>query len=227
MKDFKAISKTGYGKIKSGLGFKNEFAKFFKEQDEDYYSQIFNSKPLIIEDFIRFLESKNDINTALEIGCSTGIFPIKFNSLFTNTRYTGIDISQKSIDYCKKHSNFEFFYGDFLKMVFNQKFDLVFSIDVIDHVYDIDLFIKKIISLTEKYAYINSYRGYFPSLERHKMSWNDDHGVFYNNISKKQIEKTLIENGLTTNEFTVYSQKRDLQSQQPQTVIKISKKYIK
>ncbi len=56
MKDFKAISKTYYGKIKSNLGIKKEYAKFFKEQDTDYYLKIFNDKPLIIQDFIKFVK---------------------------------------------------------------------------------------------------------------------------------------------------------------------------
>lgn len=223
MKDFKAISKTYYGKIKSSLGFKNEYARFFKEQGDEYYTRIFNSKPLIIEDFMQFLQTKKDVSSVLEIGCSTGIFPIKFNNIFANMEYTGLDISQKSINYCKKHSNFEFICADFLELDLNKKFDLIFSLDVIDHVYDIDKFITKIVQTTKKYAYINSYRGYFPDLEKHKMEWKDSDGVFYNNISVRQIKETLFKIGLVKEEFEIYPQKRDFNDEKPEMILKITK----
>jgi len=223
MKDFKAISKTYYGKIKSNLGIKKEYAKFFKEQNTDYYLKIFNDKPLIIQDFIKFVKNKTSIENTLEIGCSTGIFPIKYNDLFSEIEYTGIDLSQKSIEYCKAHSNFEFICDDFLKMNFNKKFDLIFSFDVIDHVYDIDLFISKIVDMTKKYAYVNSYRGYFPDLENHKSEWRDSDGINYSNISVKQIQKALLNKGLSLNEFSVTGLAKDKNKNHLQTVIKIDK----
>jgi len=223
MKDFRAISKTYYGKIKSSLGFKNEYAKFFKEQDDEYYTRIFNSKPLIIEDFVQFLRTKKDVSSVLEIGCSTGIFPIKFSNIFDNIEYTGLDISQKSINYCKKYSNFEFICADFLEIDLKKKFDMVFSIDVIDHVYDIDKFITKIVQTAEKYAYVNSYRGYFPDLKKHKMQWKDSDGVFYNNISVSQITETLFRNGLAKKEFEVYPKRRAVNDEKSEMILKIIK----
>lgn len=223
LKDLKAISKTYCGKIKSLVGFKTEYAKFFKEQDANYYQRIFDDKPLTHQDFIRFLKNKTDINAVLEIGCSTGIFPIKYSDLFKNTEYTGLDISQKCIDYCKSHSNFQFVCGDFLQTELNKKFDMVFSFDVIDHVYDIDLFLAKIIKSTKKYAYINSYRGYFPNLLKHRMNWKDSDGIFYNDLSVTQLKNTLTENGLKSDEFIVRSQSKDSENHL-QTVIEICRK---
>lgn len=222
MKDFKAISKTYYGKIKSHMGFKTDYAKFFKEQDPDYYQKIFDDKPLTHQNFIQFFQSKNDINSVLEIGCSTGIFPIKHHELFSNVKYTGLDISQKCIDYCKTHSNLEFICADLLQTEFDRKFDFVFSFDVIDHVYDIELFLSKIVQITNKYAYINSYRGYFPSLENHRQQWRDSDGIFYNDLSVEQLKKTLMRLGLSSKEFVVRSQPKDIENHL-QTVIEITK----
>ena len=106
MKDIKSISKNYFGRIKSSLGYKTEYAKIFKEADPEYYEKIFDGKPLVLKDFFKYFKSKNDVTSVLEIGCSTGIFPIKHKELFDNMEYTGIDISQKCIEYCKEHSDF-------------------------------------------------------------------------------------------------------------------------
>ena len=108
-------------------------------------------------------------------------------------------------------------------MNFNKKFDLIFSFDVIDHVYDIDLFISKIVDMTKKYAYVNSYRGYFPDLENHKSEWRDSDGINYSNISVKQIQKALLNKGLSLNEFSVTGLAKDENKNHLQTVIKIDK----
>jgi hypothetical protein len=224
MKDIKAISKTYYGKIKSGLGFKTEYAKSFKEGNLDYYLEMFNTRPQIHQDLIRFLQSKKDVKTVLEVGCSIGNYPIQYHEIFSNIIYTGLDISQRSIDYCKKNSNFEFICDDFLKMDIDKKYDFVFSMGVVDHVYDIDLFISKIIKLTNKYAYINSYRGYFPNTEEHKMEWKDADGIFYNDLSVEQVKRVLINNNLRPDEFVIHPQPRGDKTNHVELTIEIVKK---
>lgn len=210
--DFKAISKTYFHKIKSSTGIKTKFGKKFEEynpfgygQDAEYEFMFFN-KPLAIMDFKKWIENKKDIKSVLEIGCSTGLFPRIFPELFKNLEYTGIDISKKSIDICKQHLDSEFICGDFLKMDLDKKYDLIFSFHVIDHVADIDLFIKKILGDSKKYAYVNSYRGYFPELNNHQTQYRDDHGIYYNNISRKQIEKIILQNNISKNNFKIYPQ---------------------
>ncbi|PCI61484.1 MAG: hypothetical protein COB34_01265, partial [Methylophilaceae bacterium] len=61
-------------------------------------------------------KSKKDIRTVLEVGCGTGVYPIKHKELFQDKSYTGIDISKENIEYCKKKSKFDFECGDFIKM---------------------------------------------------------------------------------------------------------------
>jgi len=97
LKDFKAISRNYFGKIKSSLGMKTEYAKSFKEADSDYYLKVFDSKPLILKDFLKFLNGLQNIKSVLEVGCSTGIFPIRYFEYFQDFEYTGLDISQKNI----------------------------------------------------------------------------------------------------------------------------------
>ena len=114
--------------------------------------------------------------------------------MFEGINYTGIDISEDAIAYCKKNSNLNFICDDFIKMRLENKFDLVYSHAVIDHVYDIDAFVTKILDTCTKFAYINSYRGYFPQLDAHKSTWRDDVACHFNDISIKQIKKILIKN---------------------------------
>jgi hypothetical protein len=81
----------------------------------------------------------------------------------------------------------------------------VFSFDVIDHVYDVDLFLSKVISVCSKYGYISAFRGFFPQLKIHKQEWRDDQGIFYNDLSVKQLEDTLLHCGLSKEEFKIRS----------------------
>ena len=102
--------------------------------------------------------------------------------------------------------------GDFLKIDFSKKFDLVFSHAVVDHVYDMDSFILKIINLSKKYSYITAYRGFFPELKKHKINWNNEDGSYYNDLSIPQIKKIFKENGIDENEIKIRSLKIDNQN---------------
>ena len=206
MKDFKAIGKNYFGKIKSSLGHKTEYAKIFKEADPDYYETVFSAKPLVLKDFLKFLKTHNDIQSVLEIGCSTGIFPIKYNEYFSDKQYIGLDISQKCIDYCKEHSSFDFMCEDFIKKDIQDTWDLVFAFDVIDHVYDVELFIKNLVKATKKHAYVAAYYGYFPELEKHSRKWDDKDGIYFNSLSVNNLKENLRENGLTDEEFVIRPQ---------------------
>jgi len=155
-KIFKNDNKTTYGKT-------------WQEKNEEWYAMLQNTRPLLHENFVNYLKEKN-VQTILEIGCGAGVYPIMFKDLFSKIKYTGIDISNSAIEYCKKNSNFNFICGDIIKMNYKEKHDLIFSQAVIDHVYNIDEFLSKIVLACKKYAYISAYRGYFPNLKKHKMN---------------------------------------------------------
>lgn len=225
MKDFKAIAQNYFGKIKSSVGMKTEYAKIFKEADVDYYQKVFDSKPLILEDFLKFLNNLQNVKSVLEIGCSTGIFPIKYYEYFKNLEYTGLDISQKCIDFCQNNSKFDFICADFIKYKFEKKFDLVFSFDVIDHVYDVKEFLTKIVASTKKYAYVAAYYGYFPDLDQHSRKWDDKDGIYFNSLSVKHLAENLRQNGLADDEFTIRPQLQGFgDAEHTETIIEIHRK---
>lgn len=213
MKDIPAIYRTYSSKIKTRLGFKTYYAKKFIEGDpqygyEDQYTRMFYSKPLCLLDFQNFLAEKSEIKSILEVGCSTGMFLEEFSDFFSKKEYLGLDISQKSIELCRKKFNSNFVCADFLKYDFDKQYDLVYSFDVIDHVYDINGFMKKIVESTKKFAYINAYRGYHKELKTHKSTFRDTEGIFMNDISIFEIKDNLIKSGLSKNEFNLKEVKK-------------------
>lgn len=222
--DISAITKTVSRKLKESVVGKSKYGnQQWKKADNEWYRKIHNENYLLHEDFIRYLKEKNNIETVLEVGCGTGIYPIENKDLFKSLKYTGLDISQDNIDYCKKNSHFNFICADLIKIEISEKYDLVYSHAVVDHVYDIDMFIAKLCTLCKKYAYINAYRGYFPDLKKHKMTWRNDDGCYYNDVSTIQLKETLLRNGLKEDEFVIRPQENGRGI--IQTVIEITRKH--
>lgn len=224
--DISAIKKTIFRKLKQKIIGKSQYGNIeWENADFKWYSNIHDANFLIHQDFTKyFLDKKNDIKTVIEVGCGAGVYAIRDKDLFSNLDYTGLDISKEAIEYCKKNSNFNFICNDLIKMEITQKYDFVYSHAVIDHVYDIDTFLSKLVLMCKKYAYINAYRGYFPNLNKHKMNWRDDDGCYYNDLSVNQIRETLLKNGLKEDEFIIRSQD---DGDEEELVIEITKKYNK
>ena len=215
-------------KIRRG---KTTYGEFWQEKKDsgitEFYDALYEDRPLLHENFVNFVKSKGDIKTVLEVGCGSGVYPIKFKEMFSNMSYTGLDFSESCIDYCKQNSDFEFIAGDFIKMDLSGKYDLVFSHAVIDHVYDPDLFLEKIVKATEKYAYVSAYRGYFPELKEHKMKWINRLACYHNSLSVNQLKKVLTKCGLGSDEFTIREQengRRGFGKSKTETVIEINRK---
>ena len=226
MVDTKAISKTIIRGLKHKILGKSSYGnQDWVKADHQWYEKIHDSNYLLHENFREYFSKiKSDIKTVLEIGCGTGVYAIKEKEMFSDLEYTGIDFTSTNIEYCKNHSEFNFLVGDFIKMNVDRKYDLVFSHAVIDHVYDIETFLLNSVKSCKKFAYINSYIGYFPNLDKHKMKWRDDDHCYYNKISVKQIEKNLQEFGLSSNQFILRSQKSDEKNaNHTQLVIEIDK----
>jgi len=195
----------------------------------DFYDSIFEDRPLLHANFVDFVKNKKDCKTALEVGCGAGAYPIKFKEMFSGMEYTGIDFSKSSIEFCKKNSEYKFLSDDFIKMDLPDKYDLVFSHAVIDHVYDPDRFLEKIVNACKKYAYVSAYRGYFPELMQHKMKWVNRLGCYHNSLSVNQLKRVLQKSGLDADEFTIREQengRNDFMKSKTETVIEIHRKQI-
>ena len=124
--------KTVRNKIKNtGIFGHSSYGKTWQKKEgneqNDWYDQMHESHKIQHQDFIQYLKTRKNLETVLEVGCGTGVYPIKLKELFANIKYTGTDISETAIKQCKKNSPFEFFEGDFIKLNISRKFDFVFS----------------------------------------------------------------------------------------------------
>tara|TARA_Y100000741_G_C18239797_1_gene553155 strand:+ start:405 stop:1067 length:663 start_codon:yes stop_codon:yes gene_type:complete len=139
-----------------------ENIKFYKKMHREGYKLIDGSKvnerdaydghsTLVFAKLIRDIIKKNQIETMLDYGCGKGFFysnesnqnGIKINSL---KDYWKIDIDL--YDPCYEKNSF---------IDEKKKYDLVISIDVLEHIpsQDTDWVLEKIISKAKKYVFIN------------------------------------------------------------------------
>ena len=186
------------GKIKMEIKNKfivnktQEYGSWWQEQNYDFYDEIYNITPEIHEKFLKWLNDKK-LEKILEIGCGDGRYG---RNVFKNYKYFGIDINKNVImENNKNDKNKDHFYraGDFIKDKFydDKKYDLVFNLSVIDHVYDVQEFIKKCVSVSKKYVWISAYMGYFPQLKSHQHEWSEQYKCYHNKLSVDQLKKQL------------------------------------
>ncbi|MCE5190499.1 MAG: hypothetical protein LLG08_01800, partial [Actinomycetia bacterium] len=78
-----------------------------------------------------------------------------------------------------------------------EKYDLVFSHAVVDHVYDIEAFVAACAGQSRGWLYLTSYRGWFPTLRDHVYAWDDWTTAFYNSLAPAQLLVQLHQLGCT------------------------------
>ena len=104
---------------------------------------------------------QNDPVSILDVGCGIGYGFLSSLREKVPGRYLGIDPDKKSIEYCKKaigsNDARAFICGDFLEHDFG-KFDLVFCIEVIEHVEASKRmeFLSKVVELADRAAFIST-----------------------------------------------------------------------
>jgi len=165
------------------------------EKGLDWYEEIFNSRRVVHEAFLDWVRSLDAQGrgpcSILEVGCGRAI---TYPEFFKARRYFGFDVSAKEIDWCRLHRaspGHEYGHGDIIEARFAEKFGLVFSHAVIDHVYDINAFLAALVGASSGWVYVTSYRGWFPDLASHTYRWNETDTCFYNDISAPETKALL------------------------------------
>jgi len=165
------------------------------EKGRDWYEEIFRARQVVHDaflDWVRSLDAQGrGPRSILEVGCGRAVAYAEF---FKDCRYFGFDLSAKEIEWCRVNRarpGHEFGHGDVIEASFAEKFDLVFSHAVVDHVYDINAFLAALVGASSGWIYVTSYRGWFPDLASHLYRWSEADTCFYNDISASETEALL------------------------------------
>ena len=146
--------------MKSNTINKQEIEKFSKIADEWWnpegkYKPLHKFNPIRIryikDNIINHFNIKAKNNplkslNVLDIGCGGGLLCEPMSRLGADV--TGIDASEKNIKVAKLHSNKNKLKINYIcsspeKLNLNKKFDVILNMEVVEHVDDVDLFIKK------------------------------------------------------------------------------------
>ena len=169
------------------------YGSWWQEKNTEFYDKIYDDTPKLDVPFKEWLSKLDDFNSVLEIGCGDGR---QGKNLFESKTYHGLDLNKniikKNID-GNKNNNHSYRSSDFISDEYydNLQYDLVYSLSVIDHVYDIDSFIKKCVKIAKKYVWITAYYGYHPDLKKHEMRWHEKFQCYHNKLSVKKLEELL------------------------------------
>ena len=145
-------------------------------QDKNFWKKyhIDNDKPYLFASKIHEITEKLQINSVLEIGCGFGDNLEKFNL----EKIVGIDLSDYAIDKArKKHPKIEFHVGNVLQIPLKEKFDLVFSCAVIEHIKPnlLKSAFKEMYRISNKYILnIEAY-----DKTEHKINWHRGENEFW------------------------------------------------
>lgn len=146
--------------------------------------------------------AQRPFRSIMEVGCGRA-YP--YADLFADFDYLGVDISEKEIAWCREHyrrPNQKFWQGDILVDSPGRRADLVFSHAVIDHVWDINKFLEKLVAHAERAVYVTAFRGWFPDLPAHRYEWLDTYTCYNNDVSVPETKRVLA--GLGCRDFDVF-----------------------
>lgn len=116
-------------------------------QEETLFRNIFQKR---VDILMKVVNPKS----VLEVGCSTGLMLALFKE--KGVQISGVEMSKKTAQVAKERG-INIVVGDFLKSKIDQKFDLVVFNHTLEHVADLELFIKKSakLILTGGFLYID------------------------------------------------------------------------
>lgn len=125
---------------------------------------------------------QKDIMTIADIGCGEGSNLAFLKTQFPNAKLYGFDISQTALDSASKHIKAEFSILDIQAETPNEKFDLVFCSDVVEHLENDTAAIQNIKKITGKYAMIATIQG---RMRRNEKSIGHIRNYEYGELRKK------------------------------------------
>ena len=163
------------------------FGKFWDEEGTvEVYDEFFKREK-IEYDVVKHLISSLVFDSVYEMGCGDARFS---KPLFTNKKYSGIDISNLAIKRAKEsYPKDNFLCGDFLKEK-PVNADLIIAIAVLDSVYNIDLTLQKMRNMANKYVIFTTHYPLSKTNE-HDQLFNDRTQAYTNRLSMEKIARVF------------------------------------
>ena len=93
----------------------------------------------------RYIENKHEKNL-LEMGCAYGFFLNLIKHNFK--KVSGFDVSKTAVEYAKKNFKLDVFNDDLKEKKIDNKVDITCAWDVIEHLKDPDIYLKKVNKIT-------------------------------------------------------------------------------
>ena len=172
------------------------------EADPSWYKWMYEGRKSQHQSFMKWVDGLESIESIADFGCG---IPIAYASHFKDIKYTGVDLSPRTIKYNKdsdRNPLHEYLCQDFIETPLEKRYDLVFSSGTIDNSYDMTEFLASMVKASKHFIYATCYRGYYPELKDHKYSWHEKDGCFYNDLSPTRAMQTLEDLGCTHIEIT-------------------------
>lgn len=177
---------------------------------KDFYeSWAANNKKICFSSEITDFRIKNIIKIAnefnlkkiLDVGCGYGYFARMLHN--NGFDVTGVDISSTNINYSKENNpGPKYMVHDFESESAKEKYDLIYAFDVLEHVYDYDIFLKNCNSALNKggFLFISTQNAYAPKRKFKflfgldtKLDFVSKHHIHF--FGPQTLKNVLINNG--------------------------------
>jgi len=123
------------------------------------YVQPVDSKNLKLNEFLLEILKSEKVMSLIDLGCGDGIFIHAVKRNYPHKKIVGVDISPRRINGLqKKFPKSKFICADVCSDFIKQKFDFVYSSQVIEHVEDDKMMVNQIKKLVKnkKYVFVSS-----------------------------------------------------------------------
>lgn len=194
-----AMEKLGYYVPETGA-FKRwtpDYGQWWQgeETPSDFFESIYQSRHYQHEKFFAWAKANApEITSVLDVCCGHGL---GYASFFAGSDYTGLDLSRKEIEWCKKkysELNHAWFCEDFMKMKTARKYSLVICQGSIENLYDMDEAINQLCKLSGKYVYLAGCNGFHDQIDEHQYIWNETYKSYSNRFSIKKAQEAFARN---------------------------------
>lgn len=107
------------------------------------------------------------LSSVLDVGCGEGSLILELKNISPQRKFSGLDISRQALLFAKKQAPFaDFFLADIQKKGLKKKFDLIIASEILEHLPDDLIALKKMRKMSKKYLLIYTLIGKMRGFEK-------------------------------------------------------------